>query len=170
MIIRDARADDGAAIADIWNPVIRDTAITFTSTERTALSLAGDIAARQAEGFPFLLAEDGAVPGGPVLGFASYGPFRAGPGYVRTVEHTLILTPEARGRGIGRALLEALEDRARAGGVLSLIAAISAENPGAIAFHRRMAFTQVGYIAQAGWKFGRARDLVLMQKLLAAAP
>ena len=97
------------AILEIWNPLIRDTSVTFTSSRRPMTGWRADIAAR---GAAFLVAEEA----GAVLGFASYGAFRGGPGYVHTAEHTVILAPGAQGRGAGRALMRALEDQARAGG------------------------------------------------------
>jgi len=161
-MIRDACAADAAAIAAIWNPIIRDTDITFTPVEKSEDQIASLMADRQAAGHAFLLATDGAAP----LGFASYFPFRAGPGYARTMEHSVNLPPSARGRGLGRALMTALEDHARARGKRMLIGAITATNTGSLDFHRRLGFAEVGRIRDAGWKFGRYHDLVFMQKLL----
>lgn len=157
MKIRQARPEDGEAIAALWNPVIRDTAITFNSVEKTMECLSVEIATRHA----FLLAEDGAL-----LGFATYGQFRGGIGYARTAEHTIALAPDTRGRGIGRVLLGALEDHARNAGFHSMIAGVSGENPGGIAFHERMGYAQVAVLPQVGWKFERWMDLILLQKLL----
>lgn len=157
MIIRQARPEDAEAIAALWNPVIRDTAITFNSVEKTVETMTQEIAARHA----FLLAEDDAL-----LGFATYGQFRGGIGYARTGEHTIALAPDTRGRGIGRALMQALEDHAREAGFHSMIAGVSDENPGGIAFHERMGYAQVAVLPQVGWKFERWMDLILLQKLL----
>ena len=157
MIIRQARSEDAEAIAALWNPVIRDTAITFNSVEKSIETITEEIASRHA----FLLAEDEAL-----LGFATYGQFRGGVGYARTAEHTIALAPDTRGRGIGRALMQALEDHARDAGFHSLIAGVSGENPGGIAFHERMGYAQVAVLPQVGWKFARWMDLILLQKLL----
>lgn len=157
MIILPARPEDAEAIAALWNPIIRDTAITFNSVEKTVETMTQEIAARHA----FLLAEDDAL-----LGFATYGQFRGGVGYARTGEHTIALAPDTRGRGIGRALMQALEDHAREAGFHSMIAGVSDENPGGIAFHERMGYAQVAVLPQVGWKFERWMDLILLQKLL----
>lgn len=157
MIVRPARAEDAGPLVALWNPWIRDTAITFTTDEKTEAGLASDIAAR---GPAFVVAEDG----GTLLGFATFFPFRAGPGYAWTKEHTVILAPEARGRGAGRALMAALEDEARRQGVHALMAGISAENPAGVAFHAAIGFHEVARLPQVGRKFGRWMDLVLMQK------
>ncbi|APX21492.1 MAG: N-acetyltransferase [Rhodobacteraceae bacterium] len=157
MIVRPARAEDAAPLVALWNPWIRDTAITFTTDEKTEAGLAADIAAR---GPAFVVAEDG----GALLGFATFFPFRAGPGYAWTKEHTVILAPEARGRGAGRALMAALEDEAQRQGVHALMAGISAENPAGVAFHAAIGFHEVARLPQVGRKFDRWMDLVLMQK------
>lgn len=158
--IRQAVAGDAAVIAAIWAPVIRDTTITFTDAVKSPQEVAALIAARDACGWPFLLAE----ASGSVLGFATYAPFRAGPGYARTMEHSVILAPEARGRGVGRALMTALLDHARAGGVHSLWAGVSGENAAGIAFHVAVGFRHVATLPEVGFKFGRFIDLVLMMR------
>ena len=162
MILRRAEARDAVAVAAIWNPVIRDTAATFTTQEKTAEGLAADFATRAAEGKLFLVAEEA----GEILGFATYFQFRNGPGYARTMEHSIILSPAARGRGLGRALMAGIEDHARAAGVHSLWAGVSAENPAGVAFHLSVGFAEVARLPEVGFKFGRWMDLVLMQKIL----
>jgi phosphinothricin acetyltransferase len=157
MIIRQAQPRDAEAIAGLWNPIIRATTITFNSIEKTPEGLREDIAARHA----FLLAEDDAI-----LGFATYGQFRGGAGYARTGEHTIVLAPDTRGRGIGRTLMGAVEEHAREAGFHSMFAAVSGENPGGVAFHERMGYARVAVLPQVGRKFGRWMDLILLQKLL----
>jgi L-amino acid N-acyltransferase len=161
-VIRDAQAGDAAAIGAIWNPIIRDTDITFNPVARTEAEIAELIAARRGAGGAFLLAEEG----GEVVGFATFFQFRGGAGYARSMEHSVNLSPRARGRGLGRALMAALEARARAQGAHLLIGAVTATNAASLAFHRRLGFAEVGRIPQAGWKFGRYHDLVFMHKLL----
>jgi len=82
------------------------------------------------------------------------------------MEHSVNLSPETRGRGVGRALMAALETHARARGVHLLIGGITGTNAASLAFHHRLGFAEVGRIPQAGWKFGRYHDLVFMHKLL----
>ncbi len=161
-MIRDAAAIDAPAIAAIWNPVIRDTAITFNSAEKSPAEIAALISDRQAAGHAFLVADQA----GQIAGFATYAQFRGGVGYARTMEHTILLAPSAQGSGLGRALVTAIEDHARAAGAISLFAGVSAENPAGRAFHARMGYEQVAILQRVGFKFGRAMDLVLMQKFL----
>ncbi len=82
------------------------------------------------------------------------------------MEYTLVLAPSAHGRGIGRGLLTALEDHARQGGVHSMIAGVSAENPLGIAFPAALGYAPVAVLPEVGFKFGCWMDLHLMQKFL----
>lgn len=157
-MIRAATGADVAAILGFWNPVIRDTLVTFNAAEKTEAELAGMIATRPA----FLVADEGAGP----VGFASYAQFRGGVGYRHTMEHTIILGPAARGRGLGRALMTALEAQAREGGVHSLFAGVSAANPEGRAFHAALGYAEIAVLPEVGFKAGRWLDLVLMQKIL----
>lgn len=161
MKLRAARVEDAAAIAAVWNHHIRNTAVTFTTAEKTEAALAADIAARQAQGL-FVVAEEA----GRLLGFATAFAFRGGPGYRHTLEHTVQIVPGARGRGAGGALMARLEDAARAAGTHVLVAAVSGENADGLAFHRAIGFEEVGRMPEVGRKFGRWMDLVLMQKTL----
>lgn len=159
MIIRQAGPGDIPAILAIWNPLIRETSVTFTTVEKTPEALAADITARARA---FLVAE----ADGDVAGFASYGAFRAGPGYAQTGEHTVILDARARGRGLGRLIMAQLEEIAREAGLHVLVAGVSAENPAAIAFHEAIGYRPVARMPEVGRKFGRWMDLVLLQKTL----
>jgi L-amino acid N-acyltransferase len=103
---------------------------------------------------------------GRLLGFASYGQFRAWPAYKYSVEHSLYVDRECRGRGIGRMLLAAMLDRARAQQYHNVIGGIDADNATSIALHERFGFERCGVVRHAGFKFGRWLDLVFYQKLL----
>ncbi len=162
MIIRPAREVDHAAISAIWTPVIRDTTIIFHAEDRDPATVRTIIDGRRALGHEFLVAEEA----GQILGFATYAQFRSGNGYAHALEHSIILAPGARGRGTGRALMAALEDHARAAGGHTLFAGVSGENTEGIAFHERIGFRTVAVIPEAGRKFGRWLDLVLMMKFL----
>ncbi|MCC5963874.1 MAG: N-acetyltransferase [Rhodobacteraceae bacterium] len=164
MQIRNARLTDAAAIAAIWAPIIRDTVITFNPVFRSAADIAAMIAARQEDGHAFLVAAEGHAD---CVGFGSYAQFRGGQGYARTMEHTINLAPAARGRGLGRALLHALEDHATRAGAHVMVAAIGSDNTASIRFHRQAGYIRIGTMPQVGWKFGRYHDLALMQKILA---
>lgn len=157
-MIRPARAGDAPAIAAFWNPLIRDTAITFSPLEKSVDEIAQMIATRQA----FLVIDRGQGP----EGFASYSQFRSGPGYAFAQEHTVILAALTRGQGAGRALMTALEEVARQHGHHAMIGGVSGSNPAGIAFHARIGYAEVARMPEVGWKLGAWHDLVLMQKLL----
>lgn len=159
-MIRDARQGDCPAIAAIWNPIVRDTAVTFWPTERSEAEIATLIADRQRQGHPFVVFEDGHA----VRGFTTYGQFRSGGGYARSMEHTIHVAPGARGAGLGRQLLAWIEDHARRRGHRLMIGGITATNAGSLRFHASAGYAEWGRIPCAGWKFGVFHDLVLMGK------
>jgi phosphinothricin acetyltransferase len=163
--IRNATAQDAPAICALWNPIIRDTVITFNPVEKTEADITAMITERQSAGWAFLVAEDD----GQITGFATYGQFRGGLGYARCMEHSINLSPAARGHGVGRALLAALEEHARAQEYHVMVAAITGSNDGSIRFHAGLGYVHVGTMPQVGWKFGQFHDLYLMQKILSPA-
>jgi len=150
---------DADEICAVWNPLIRDTATTFTTAEKTPEMIRTDIEQR---GGAFFVALNEDV----LVGFATYFAFRSGPGYARTKEHSINLAPQGRGHGTGQALMRALENHAKEAGVHSLWAGISGENPQGVDFHQRIGFSEIARLPQVGRKFDRWMDLVLMQKIL----
>lgn len=162
-MIRPATVLDAPAIAAIWNPFIENSAITFNPLVKRPEDVAEMIVTRTTAGHGFLVAQDDE---GAITGFATYAQFRSGLGYSKTMEHTIILAPTVKGRGQGRALMTAIEAHAREEGAHQMIAGISAENALGIAFHASQGYTEAARIRDAGWKFGRYMDLVLMQKFL----
>ncbi|CAN1513237.1 COG1247 Sortase and related acyltransferases [Paracoccaceae bacterium] len=162
-MIRPARASDAPALAALLNHWIENTAVTFNPVPKTETDILDMIAAKAAAGHGFLVAES---PDGTLLGQASYGQFRAGKGYATCMEHSISLAPTAAGKGIGRALMTAIQDHARAIGAHQMIAGVSGENPQGRAFHERLGYRHIATVPQAGHKFGRFIDLVLLQKFL----
>ena len=162
MILRQARMGDAPAICAIANATIRDTLVTFTTKERSEAGVAADIALRGAA-FQVVLRGD------RVVGFATFGVFRDGPGYAHTKELSIQLATDARRQGMGRTLMQRLEQVAVEQGVHVLVAGISGANPQAQAFHAACGFDEVGRMAQVGFKSGQWLDLVLMQKVLPVA-
>jgi L-amino acid N-acyltransferase YncA len=165
MTIRPATAADIPALARIINRVIRDTTITVTSVEKTQDDIAEMIEDRRAKGHEVFVADLGPAAGG-VVGYGTYAQFRPSPGYVRTMEHSIALDPDAQGKGLGQALMRAIEDHARAVGVHVMVGAITADNAQSIRFHIALGYVQVGHLPQVGYKFCRYHDLLLMQKIL----
>ena len=162
LTIRPAQDGDAPGIAAIWTPVIRDTTAIFNTGARDAPFVRANIADRRATGTEFFVAEEA----GRILGFATYGQFRSGNGYVHAYEHSVMIAPEANGRGVGRALMAAVEGHARGQGGHTMVAAISGENAAAQAFHAQLGYAEVGRLPESGRKFDRWLDLVLMMKTL----
>ena len=160
MRIRDATESDLQGVLAIYNDVISTSTATFTTTPVTLDERRSWWQARTAAGCPVLIAHD--MRG--VAGFGTFGEFRAWPGYRFTVEHTLHVRADARGRGLGTQLLLALIERARILGKHVMIAGVDADNAGSIRLHERLGFTQAGRLHEVGYKFGRWLDLVFLQR------
>lgn len=161
MLIRDAGEADLPAILEIYNDAVIHSTAIWNEIVVDLDNRKAWLAARRARGFPVLAAERD----GMVVGYASYGDWRAFDGYRHTVEHSVYVHQDARGGGIGRALMEALLAYAASAGVHAMIAAIEAGNAPSIALHERLGFFHTGRYRQVGTKFGRWLDLVTMQYL-----
>lgn len=161
-MIRPATAADAPALAALLNHWIEHTAVTFNPIPKTTDDILLMIASKAAAGHAFFVAEEA----GQVIGQASYGQFRGGAGYRTCMEHSISLLPGTARRGLGRTLLTAIEDHARAAGAHQMIAGVSGENPDGRAFHERLGYRHIATIPEAGFKFDRYIDLVLMQKIL----
>lgn len=160
-MIRAATSEDVPAIAAIINHVIRDTTITFNAVEKSEAEVLAMLHDRRALGFEMFVAD---VNG--VVGYATYAQFRLGVGYARTMEHSVALADAGQGRGLGRALMQAVEDHARVGGAHVMVGAITGDNRQSVSFHKALGYALVGTLPDAGFKFGTYHDLLLMQKIL----
>ena len=160
--IREASEDDLPAILAIYNDVVATSTAIYRDDPATLEDRRTWLLARQAEGYPVLVALDG----GEGVGFAGFGGFRPWPGYRFTVEHSVHVRADRRGHGVGGSLMRPLIAHATALGLHVMIAGIDADNAGSIRFHERLGFTEAAHLRQVGFKFGRWLDLVLMQRLL----
>ena len=165
MEIRDATVDDMPAVTRLYNALIRTTTVAWTEEEQALDERLAWFARQQELGHPVLVAESD----GDVVGFTAYGSFRGSgkwPGYRYTVEHTIHVDGHHWGKGIGRQLLEALVDRARADGIHVMVGAIDGDNAESIRFHERLGFVEVARMPEVGRKFDRWLDLVFVQRVL----
>jgi len=162
--IVDALHTDLGEILDIYNEVIRNSTAVYSDTEFDAERGAAWFGAKHGSGFPFIVARDASG----ILGFGSFGEFRAWPCYRHSVEHSIHVRSDRRGQGLGSALLGELKVRATAMHKHVMIAGIDADNAASINLHEKMGFIRVGRFQEVGFKFGRWLDLVFLQCILPA--
>ncbi len=163
MEIRDAGREDADAIARIYNQGIEDRVATLETELRTADERAAWLAARGVR-HPVIVATDGS---GEVVGWGALNPFNPRPAYDHVADFSVYVARERRGRGIGDALLSALEDRARALGYHKLVLAAFPTNASGMRLYERHGFRTVGVYREQGMLDGRWVDVVVMEKLLA---
>ena len=161
--IRDAVAADAEGIATIYNHAVLHTTAIWIEAPVDVANRAAWLAGVQRQGYPVLVAVDADAS---VLGYAAFGDWRPFDGYSHTVEHSIYIRDDARGRGIGVALMEALIARAKALGKHVMIAAIDAGNPASLSLHKKLGFVEVGLLPQVGMKFGHWLDLAFLQLTL----
>jgi L-amino acid N-acyltransferase YncA len=168
--IIDADEQHLPGIMAIFNHAVRETFSIWSETDTTIDQRRAWMEARRKAGFPVLVAVDPArpLPARPldVLGYGSFGVFRDFPGYVKTVEHSVYVAPAAQRRGVGRAILAALIDQARARGLAAMVGGIDSANTASIALHEQAGFEIHGTLKGVGRKFGKTLDLVFMVKAL----
>ncbi|KTC19712.1 MULTISPECIES: GNAT family N-acetyltransferase [Pseudomonas] len=162
--IRDAVHADLPAIRDIYNDAVLNTLAIWNEQTVDLGNRQAWFAARQAQGYPILVAVNEA---GDVLGYASFGDWRPFEGFRHTVEHSVYIRSDQRGQGLGPLLMQALIERARGCGKHVMVAAIESGNTASIRLHERLGFTLNGQMPQVGVKFGKWLDLTFMQLMLA---
>jgi phosphinothricin acetyltransferase len=160
--VRPAARAELPGILRIYNEVIRASTAVFSEEEVTLANREAWFDSKAAAGQPLLVA----CAGGEVLGFATFGDFRAWPGYRYTVEHSVHVDGAHRGRGIGTALVQSLIADAARLGKHSMIAGIDAANAASIRMHERLGFREAGHFREVGFKFGRWLDLKFLQRLI----
>jgi len=164
MILRDATEDDLEGILAIYNHAVLNSTAIWHETLADLPNRRAWLADRKSKRYPIIVAVEGDQPGADVLGYASFGDFRPFDGYRISVEHSVYITEAARGRGLGRLLVEALYEPARALGKKVMIGGITAGNTASLALHAKLGFVQTGLMPGIGTKFGQRLDLVLVQK------
>jgi phosphinothricin acetyltransferase len=158
--LADATEADLPGLLAIYNEVIATSTAVFSSVPVTLAERQQWWRTRIAQGYPVLVARDAQG----VAGFSTFGDFRASPGYRFSVEHTVHVRGDGRGRGLGTSLVRALIPRAAQLGKHVMIAGVDAANAPSIRFHERLGFTVAGTLREVGHKFDRWLDLVFMQR------
>ena len=159
--VRPATAADLPAINSIYNHFVLSSTCTYQEEPSTAEERAEWLAAHGPQ-HPVTVAERG----GEVVGWGSLSKFHPRSAYGRTVENSVYVRKDCHGQGIGTALLGDLLDRGKAIGHHSVMALIDSEQRGSITLHEKFGFVEVGRLREVGFKFGRAGDVVYMQRML----
>lgn len=160
LILRDAQPGDLPAIRDIYNDAVLNTTSIWNETQVDLANRRAWFDARQAQGYPILVALD---TDDTLLGYASFGDWRPFEGFRCTVEHSVYVHHDQRGRGLGPQLMQQLIERARVAGKHVMVAAIESGNLASVRLHQRLGFVITGQMPQVGVKFGQWLDLTFMQ-------
>ena len=170
---RPVEAADAEALMAIYNVEVLETTVTFDVNPRSLEEQVEWIAEHRGVHVA-LVAIDPEGDAGPrgargetIAGFASIGPYRPRAAYATTVENSVYVERSARGRGVGRLLLDDLIDAAQGAGFHSMIARIVGENDASIRLHEACGFEMVGIEREVGRKHGRWLDVIELQRLLA---
>lgn len=167
MSIREANEQDMPAVTEIYNDAVAHTTAIWNETTVDVPNREKWLADRRRSGYPVLVAVD---ENAAVVGYASYGDWRAFDGYRHTVEHSVYVRGDQRGRGVGEALMHALIAHARAAGKHVMVAGIESGNLASIRLHEKLGFQLTGQLPQVGAKFGKWLDLSFLQLLLDSRP
>jgi L-amino acid N-acyltransferase len=160
--IRPATEADLPILLEIYNDIILHTTAVYDYEPHTLDMRKAWYAAKVKDNYPVFVAESG----GRLVGFSSFGPFRAWAAYQFTVENSIYVAADQRGNGIGRLLLSPLIQAARERGMHALIASVDAANEASLRLHRSFGFEEVARFREVGFKFGRWLDLVFLELLL----
>jgi L-amino acid N-acyltransferase len=165
MLIREAEHRDLPVILDIMNDAIINTTSIYDYNTRTSEFAETWLNKKQADKMPVLVCEQN----NQTVAYGSYGIFRPWDAYKYSVEHSIYVAHEFRGKGIGQQLLIALIERAKMDGYHTMIAGIDAANEKSCAFHEKLGFKKIGQFKEVGYKFDQWLDLVFMQLMLVEA-
>ena len=161
-MIRDATEHDLPAIRAIYNDAVLNTTAIWNEQPVDLGNRQAWFSARHAQGYPILVS----VENDEVTGYASFGDWRPFEGFRYSVEHSVYVRNDQRGKGLGPRLMQALIERARSAGKYVMVAAIESGNQSSIRLHERLGFITTGQMPQVGIKFGRWLDLTFMQLAL----
>jgi L-amino acid N-acyltransferase YncA len=163
-VIRDATVYDLPEILEIYNHAIINTTAVYSEQPHTLDMRLAWFNDRVSHGFPVLVAEIN----GRVAGFSAFGHFRAWPCYRFTVEHSVYVHVNYRGKGLSKLLLQPLIDRASEMKLHAMIAGIDGENEISYRLHQSFGFVEVAHFKEVGFKFGRWLDLKFMELILSS--
>jgi L-amino acid N-acyltransferase len=162
-LIDCSHAAHAAQILAIFNEAIANSTALYDYKPRTIESMGNWFKAKEAGNYPVIGMIDDA---GVLLGFASYGTFRAWPAYKYSIEHSVYLHKDHRGKGLGKVLMHALIEHAQSQQYHIMVGGIDTSNTTSVALHEKLGFAHCGTIKQAAFKFDRWLDLAFYQLIL----
>jgi len=151
------------AILAIFNEAILHSTALYDYKPRTMEMMTGWFEVKSKGKFPVIGIES---ESGELMGFGSYGTFRAWPAYKYSVEHSVYVDARFRGQGLGKRLVREIITAAQGQEYHVLVGCIDAGNSVSIRLHESLGFVHCGTIPQAGFKFGRWLDLSFYQLIL----
>jgi phosphinothricin acetyltransferase len=158
--IRPAESKDAEKIAEIYNDAVLHSTATFDTEPKDAAERREWLAAHGSR-HPVLVAEDESG----ILGWASLSAWSQRCAYEETVEFSVYLAPDARGKGLGFELSAAVLEAGRLAGAHTVLSRVVGESEASLKLHERLGFERVGVMKEVGFKFGRRLDVVLLQKI-----
>jgi phosphinothricin acetyltransferase len=161
IVIRPADVGDLPRITAIYADAVRHGTATYELEPPTQAEMTARFGTLGAGGFPYLVAHEQ----GMVVGYAYAGPFRPRPAYRFIVENSVYVAPEAKGRGVGLALMRALVEAVRALGFRQIVAVIGDGGPesASVRLHEKLGFVHAGRLDGSGYKHGRWLATTFMQ-------
>jgi phosphinothricin acetyltransferase len=158
-MIRYATHSDVAAILEIYNDAILHTTAIYTYKPHTLEDHMAWYEQKTGQGLPIWVYEENNL----VIGFATFGPFRAYPAFKYTIEHSVYVHKDYRKRQIGTALMKELINFANYKGYATIVGVIDDSNKNSKVMHKKLGFSYAGNIHKAGYKFGKWLDLAFYQ-------
>ena len=162
IIIREATENDLLKMMEIFNDIIVNTTAVWDYMPHTLEMRKQWFADKQKLGYPVFVATENEK----IVGFSTFGHFRAWAGYRFTVENSIYVESDCRGRGIGKLLLPPLIETAKKLKLHAMVAGIDASNEVSIALHKKFGFEEVAHFKQVGYKFDRWLDLKFLELIV----
>lgn len=160
--VRQATENDLLQMLEIYNDIIIHTTAVWDYNPHTMEMRQIWFNTKKEQGFPVFVAEEN----NKIVGFSTIGPFRTWAGYRFTVENSVYVANDCRGRGVGKLLLSPLIDAAKKLQLHSIIAGIDADNIVSIELHKKFGFTEAAHLKEVGYKFDRWLDLKLLELII----
>ena len=160
--VRQANEDDLPAMLAIYNDIILHTTAVWQYETHTLEMRREWFAVKKEMGHPVFVAEEQ----GRMVGFSTFGPFRQWQAYQFTVENSVYVAADSRGKGIANLLMPPILEAARTMGLHAMVAGIEASNDASIALHKKFGFVEVAHFKEVGYKFDRWMDLKFLELIL----